>query len=64
MVTTPNAKKDLEKLGHTYIADGNLKFHYIGNQFDRFFFSTLKMQLPYNTEIPLQYLSRKMEINF
>lgn len=55
MVTTPNAKKDLEKLGHTYIADGNLKFHYIGNQFDRFFFFHIKnaVTIQYRNSTPV-----------
>lgn len=60
-MTTPNVVKGVGKLDYIYIymAGGNLKLCYTGNQFGNLKNLTC---IYYTTQCPLQHLSRKMEI--
>lgn len=55
----PNTVKGVEKLDHIYIAGGNLKLCYTGNQFGNLKNLTC---IYYTTQRPRQHLSREMEV--
>lgn len=64
-VIIPNAGEDTQKLDHSYIAGGNVKWHrHSGKQFGSSF-KIKKLDLPYNSAVTLlDIYPREMKIYF